>query len=107
MAMRSCRFPVLTEVTAMIASYLTAERDLGRIAADADVDTLAPTLIGAGHLLFGRPESHPGRSRPQGRDHGHRRRRTRTAAMNGRQQAGTRGSGTMRGEESDVPPQSG
>jgi hypothetical protein len=24
----------------------------GRIAADADVDTLAPTLIGAGHLLF-------------------------------------------------------
>ena len=36
----------------MIAAYLTAERDLGRIAADADVDTLAPTLIGAGHLLF-------------------------------------------------------
>ncbi|HLL34934.1 MAG TPA: TetR/AcrR family transcriptional regulator, partial [Streptomyces sp.] len=31
---------------------LAAERDLGRIAADADVDTLAPTLIGAGHLLF-------------------------------------------------------
>ncbi|MBC6456443.1 TetR/AcrR family transcriptional regulator [Actinomadura sp. HBU206391] len=44
--------PVLTEATAMIASYLTAERELGRIAADADVDTLAPTLIGAGHLLF-------------------------------------------------------
>ncbi|MFG1709960.1 TetR/AcrR family transcriptional regulator [Nonomuraea sp. M3C6] len=44
--------PVLTEATVMIASYLTAERDLGRIAADADVDTLAPTLIGAGHLLF-------------------------------------------------------
>ncbi|MGH3621802.1 MAG: TetR/AcrR family transcriptional regulator [Sciscionella sp.] len=44
--------PVLTEATAMIASYLTAEGDLGRIAADADVDTLAPTLIGAGHLLF-------------------------------------------------------
>jgi hypothetical protein len=36
----------------MIASYLTAERELGRIAADADVDMLAPTLIGAGHLLF-------------------------------------------------------
>ena len=36
----------------MIASYLTAERELGRIAADADIDTLAPTLIGAGHLLF-------------------------------------------------------
>jgi AcrR family transcriptional regulator len=44
--------PLLTEAAAMIASYLTAERDLGRITADADVDTLAPTLIGAGHLLF-------------------------------------------------------
>jgi AcrR family transcriptional regulator len=44
--------PLLTEATAMIASYLAAERELGRIAADADVDTLAPTLIGAGHLLF-------------------------------------------------------
>ena len=44
--------PVLTEAAAMIASYLTAERELGRIAADADVDTLAPTLIGAVHMLF-------------------------------------------------------
>jgi AcrR family transcriptional regulator len=44
--------PVLTEAASMIAAYLAAERDLGRIAADADVDTLAPTLIGAGHLLF-------------------------------------------------------
>jgi AcrR family transcriptional regulator len=44
--------PVLTEATAMIASYLTAERELGRIAADADLDTLAPMLIGTGHLLF-------------------------------------------------------
>ncbi len=44
--------PVLTEAAAMIASYLTAERALGRIAADADVSTPAPTLIGAGHLLF-------------------------------------------------------
>jgi AcrR family transcriptional regulator len=44
--------PILTEAVAAIASYLRAERDLGRIAADADVDTLAPTLIGAGHLLF-------------------------------------------------------
>jgi AcrR family transcriptional regulator len=43
--------PLLTEYTLMIASYLAAERDLGRIAADADVDMLAPTLIGAGHLL--------------------------------------------------------
>jgi AcrR family transcriptional regulator len=44
--------PLATEAAAMIASYLSAERGLGRIAAEADVDTLAPTLIGAGHLLF-------------------------------------------------------
>jgi AcrR family transcriptional regulator len=43
--------PLLTEATLMLASYLTAERELGRIAAGADVGTLAPTLIGAGHLL--------------------------------------------------------
>jgi len=49
---RPAGVPVLTEAATMIASYLAAERDLGRIAADADVDTLAPTLIGAGHLLF-------------------------------------------------------
>ncbi len=49
---RPAGVPVLTEAAVMIASYLTAERELGRIAADADVDTLAPTLIGAGHLLF-------------------------------------------------------
>jgi AcrR family transcriptional regulator len=51
--------PLLTEATAMIAAYLTAERDLGRIAADADVDTLAPTLIGAGHLLFAARDAAP------------------------------------------------
>ncbi|TDC55776.1 TetR/AcrR family transcriptional regulator [Actinomadura sp. KC345] len=44
--------PLLTEATAMIASYLTAERAHGRIRPDADIDTLAPTLIGAAHLLF-------------------------------------------------------
>ena len=44
--------PVLTQAVVMVAAYLAAERDLGRITADADVDTLAPTLIGAGHLLF-------------------------------------------------------
>jgi AcrR family transcriptional regulator len=44
--------PVLTQAVVMIASYLTAERGLGRITADADIDTLAPTLIGAAHLLF-------------------------------------------------------
>ena len=44
--------PLLTEATAMLASYLAAERDLGRLAARADVTTLAPTLLGASHLLF-------------------------------------------------------
>jgi hypothetical protein len=48
----TARFPLVGEGTAMIAGYLTAERDHGRIAPDADVDTLAPTLIGAAHLLF-------------------------------------------------------
>jgi AcrR family transcriptional regulator len=44
--------PVLTAAGRMIASYLTAERELGRIAPDADVNTLAPTLVGAVHLVF-------------------------------------------------------
>jgi AcrR family transcriptional regulator len=51
--------PLLAEATAMIASYLTIERDLGRIAADADVDTLAPMLIGTGHLLFAARDGAP------------------------------------------------
>ena len=55
----SARIPLLGEATVMIASYLTAERHLGRIAADADVNTLAPTLIGAAHLLFADRESGP------------------------------------------------
>ena len=36
----------------MMATYLRGERDLGRVAPDAEVDTLAPTLIGKVHLLF-------------------------------------------------------
>jgi AcrR family transcriptional regulator len=44
--------PVLTEAVGMIAAYLTAERDLGRLMPNADVDALAPTLIGTAHLLF-------------------------------------------------------
>ena len=51
--------PVLTEAVTMIASYLTAERELGRIAGDAEVDMLAPTLIGAAHLLFADPKGAP------------------------------------------------
>ncbi|PRY02452.1 TetR/AcrR family transcriptional regulator [Allonocardiopsis opalescens] len=44
--------PVLTEAVGVIADYLAAERALGRLAADADVDVLAPTLVGGAHLLF-------------------------------------------------------
>ncbi len=44
--------PVLTEAAIMITSYLRAEQELGRIAAEADPDGLGPTMIGAAHLLF-------------------------------------------------------
>ena len=44
--------PVLTEAMEIIASYLAAERDLGRVAAGADIDTLSAVLMGAGHRLF-------------------------------------------------------
>jgi AcrR family transcriptional regulator len=44
--------PILAEATAMVAGYLRAERDRGRIAAAAGVDALAPILVGTGHLLF-------------------------------------------------------
>jgi AcrR family transcriptional regulator len=48
--------PFLTEAREMLSAYLTAERAQGRIAADAKVDSLALSLIGASHLLFaGRP----------------------------------------------------
>jgi AcrR family transcriptional regulator len=46
------RIPLVSESTAMVAGYLEAERDLGRVAADADIGALAPTLTGAAHLLF-------------------------------------------------------
>ena len=44
--------PILAEARDMLTSYLSAEREQGRIAADADVDSLALSLIGAAHLLF-------------------------------------------------------
>ncbi|MGW0181237.1 TetR/AcrR family transcriptional regulator [Nocardia sp. NPDC003345] len=43
---------VLAEVTSAISGYLIAERDVGRIAADADIDALTLSLVGGGHLLF-------------------------------------------------------
>lgn len=44
--------PLLGEAAAMIAAYLRAEQELGRVAADADVVTVAGMLIGTGHLMF-------------------------------------------------------
>ncbi|WP_405973453.1 TetR/AcrR family transcriptional regulator [Streptomyces sp. NBC_00988] len=55
----STGIPVMNEASATLAEYLTAERDLGRLAPDADVAVLAPTLLGAGHLLFADREAGP------------------------------------------------
>jgi AcrR family transcriptional regulator len=53
--------PVLTEAVFVISGYLAAERELGRIATESDVDTLAATLIGSAHLLYAdRATARPG-----------------------------------------------
>jgi AcrR family transcriptional regulator len=49
---RPAGLPLATDAAAMVAGYLAAERDLGRISAGADIGTLAPLLIGSGHLLY-------------------------------------------------------
>lgn len=56
---RPAGVPLLTEAAAMLTAYLIAERDLGRIAADADVGTLAPMLMGGGHLMFADRQGSP------------------------------------------------
>jgi AcrR family transcriptional regulator len=43
---------ILAQATTAIAAYLADERELGRIAADADIDSLTLSLVGGGHLLF-------------------------------------------------------
>lgn len=43
--------PVLTQAQAMIATYLAAEREHGRVATD-DPEMLAMTLIGTAHMRF-------------------------------------------------------
>ena len=52
------RIPLVSESTVMVAGYLAAERDLGRVPADADISTLAPTLIGAGAPALHRRRRH-------------------------------------------------
>jgi AcrR family transcriptional regulator len=51
--------PVLTVGMVMITSYLSAERGLGRIAPDAEVDMLGPALLGGVHMLFVSRENVP------------------------------------------------
>ncbi|VVJ24840.1 Transcriptional regulator [Amycolatopsis camponoti] len=53
--------PFLTEAREMLSTYLAAERAQGRLAADAEVDSLALSLIGASHLHFAgrRPHTLP------------------------------------------------
>jgi AcrR family transcriptional regulator len=41
--------PLATEISRMIAAYLTAERGLGRIPIQTDVDSLAVLLVGGAH----------------------------------------------------------
>lgn len=43
---------ILSQATAAISGYLADERALGRIAADADIESLTLSLVGGGHLLF-------------------------------------------------------
>jgi AcrR family transcriptional regulator len=43
---------ILAQATSAVSAYLADERDRGRIAADADIDSLTLSLVGGGHLLF-------------------------------------------------------
>ena len=50
---------ILGQATAAISTYLITERELGRIAADADIDSLTLSLVGGGHLLTADREPGP------------------------------------------------
>jgi hypothetical protein len=50
---------ILAQATTAVSAYLTDERELGRIAADADIDSLTLSLVGGGHLLFADRDSGP------------------------------------------------
>jgi hypothetical protein len=65
------RIPLVSESTATVAGYLAAERDLGRVAAGADIGTLAPTVIGArAPAIHRRRRRAGGRCRRAGRGRG-------------------------------------
>jgi AcrR family transcriptional regulator len=50
---------ILAQATTAVSAYLTDERDQGRIAGDADIDSLTLSLVGGGHLLFSDREPGP------------------------------------------------
>jgi len=50
---------ILGEATSAVSAYLGAERDLGRIPADADLESLTLSLVGGGHLLHADRDSDP------------------------------------------------
>lgn len=51
--------PLLAETTRQLASYLTAERGLGRIAVKMDVDLAAVMLVGGAYLLCAGADAGP------------------------------------------------
>jgi AcrR family transcriptional regulator len=51
--------PLVRETVQLVAGYLEAETSLGRLDPDTDIDTLAPTLVGAAHLRCADREADP------------------------------------------------
>ncbi|WP_043725181.1 TetR/AcrR family transcriptional regulator [Kutzneria sp. 744] len=51
--------PLASEAAALVHGYLTAERSLGRLPADADIDALGLALIGSAHMLFADRQAGP------------------------------------------------
>lgn len=43
---------ILGQATRAVADYLAAERELGRLAPDTDIDSITLSLVGGGHLLI-------------------------------------------------------
>ncbi|MFK4085319.1 TetR family transcriptional regulator [Kribbella sp. NPDC020789] len=43
---------ILAQITTAVSAYLAEEQAIGRISADADIDSVTLSLVGGGHLLF-------------------------------------------------------
>ncbi|MGP4110898.1 TetR/AcrR family transcriptional regulator [Streptomyces sp. 4N509B] len=50
---------ILAQVATAVSAYLADERAIGRVAGDADIDSLTLSLVGGGHLLFADREPDP------------------------------------------------